>query len=164
MPSFSCAEGATEISPGLERSDYPGKSSHKINLPLRLDRGEGWGEVSNSTQSTKLNHEPRELHEIFRHDLSRLGNGEWNLAKPKARASESISRINPNQRTESPKENSPGQAKRNKRSPGLIIKTFCKPCKGDRNPIALNCRIDDGKFRTQTRQQTYGLERHTSSN
>jgi len=24
-----CAEGATEISPGLERSDYPGKTSNK---------------------------------------------------------------------------------------------------------------------------------------
>lgn len=42
------------LGPGLERSDYPGKSSHKIVLPLfarrakvrhrRAKRGEGWGE------------------------------------------------------------------------------------------------------------------------
>ena len=32
---WDCAEGATEISLGLERSDYPRKSSHKIILPLR---------------------------------------------------------------------------------------------------------------------------------
>jgi hypothetical protein len=28
---FKCADGAMEISPGLERSDYPGKSSPKTN-------------------------------------------------------------------------------------------------------------------------------------
>ena len=28
---FKYAEGVKEISPGLERSDYPGKSSHRIN-------------------------------------------------------------------------------------------------------------------------------------
>jgi hypothetical protein len=37
---FTCAEGATEISPVLTRSGYAGKSSHKIILPLLLERGE----------------------------------------------------------------------------------------------------------------------------
>ena len=43
-----CAEGATEISPGLlvQRKSYPGKSSHKIILPLLAERGEGRGEES----------------------------------------------------------------------------------------------------------------------
>ena len=43
---FRCAEGPTEISPGLERRDYPGKMSHTINLPLLLERGEGRREES----------------------------------------------------------------------------------------------------------------------
>jgi len=33
-PSFGCAEGATEISPGLEQRDYPGFTSHKIIFSL----------------------------------------------------------------------------------------------------------------------------------
>ena len=37
------AEGITEISPGLERSDYPGKPSRKF-LPLRVRFGSEWGE------------------------------------------------------------------------------------------------------------------------
>jgi len=40
LPRLKCAEGATEISPGLEQRDYPGFTSHKIILPLLLDRGE----------------------------------------------------------------------------------------------------------------------------
>jgi hypothetical protein len=40
---FKCAKGATEISPGLERSDYPGYSSHKI-IPSPI----GWEKVAES--------------------------------------------------------------------------------------------------------------------
>jgi len=43
---FKCAEGATEISPALTRSGYAGSASHKIILPLFLERGEGRGEES----------------------------------------------------------------------------------------------------------------------
>ena len=48
---FKCAEGATEISPGLVRrwpcaSTYPGLTSQNIILPLLLERGEGRGKES----------------------------------------------------------------------------------------------------------------------
>lgn len=48
---INCAEGATEISPGLlaQRKSYPGSMSHKIILPLLLERGEGRGEESESS-------------------------------------------------------------------------------------------------------------------
>jgi hypothetical protein len=47
---FLCAEGATEISPGLlaQFKSYPGSTSHKTTLPLLAERGEGWGEESKS--------------------------------------------------------------------------------------------------------------------
>jgi hypothetical protein len=50
-PSFDCAEGSAEISPGFERSEYPGKSSHKIILPLLAERGEGRGEEQKVSES-----------------------------------------------------------------------------------------------------------------
>jgi hypothetical protein len=43
---LNCPNGAKEISPGLEQRDYPGKTSHKIILPLLAERGEGRGEES----------------------------------------------------------------------------------------------------------------------
>ncbi|MBI4657694.1 MAG: hypothetical protein HY735_02390 [Verrucomicrobia bacterium] len=45
---FNCAEGATQISPGLlaQRKSYPESTSHKIVLPLFLERGEGRPEES----------------------------------------------------------------------------------------------------------------------
>ena len=41
-----CAESATDISPGLRGTSYPGFATHKMILPLLLERGEGRGEES----------------------------------------------------------------------------------------------------------------------
>src|SRR5882724_5936578 len=37
----NCAEAVTEISPGFERSEYPGKTSRKIKFPRARER-ENW--------------------------------------------------------------------------------------------------------------------------
>jgi hypothetical protein len=50
-----CAEGATEISPGLRGMSYPGSSFHKIILPLLAERGEGRGEESNQRTKSPFN-------------------------------------------------------------------------------------------------------------